>query len=107
LRFGGRQVAAVPILVSTSEKYDPSRGGEFFNYLQLKFLVPGKTGADKGELIDPSYISGFFEQVGHNTEYIIHPEEILADNFAAIVTGSADVKSPEIQEKIRALVEGK
>jgi hypothetical protein len=107
LRFGGREVTAVPILLSTSEKYDPIRGGEFFNYLQLKFLVPGKNGSTKPEIIDPAYIGNFFEQIGHNTEYVIHPEEILADNFASLMVGDSNIKSPEIQEKIRALVESK
>jgi predicted nucleic acid-binding Zn finger protein len=26
-------------------------------------------------------VRGFFEQVGRNTQYILHPEEIMADNF--------------------------
>ena len=26
-------------------------------------------------------ITGFFEQIGRNTQYILHPEEIMADNF--------------------------
>lgn len=107
LRFGGKEVAAVPILLSTSEKYDPSRGGEFFNYLQVKFLVPGKNEGAKPELIDPAEVSGFFEQIGRNTEYIIHPEEILADNFALIVVGSGNVKSLDVLDKIRALVQSK
>jgi hypothetical protein len=106
LRFGNKEVQAVPILISTTEKYDPTRGGEFFNYLQLKFLVIEPAGA-KPELIDPAYVSSFFEQVGRNTEYIIHPEEILADNFALLILGTSNVRSPEIQDKIRRLVERK
>ena len=107
LHFGGKEFPAVPILLSTSEKYDPKRGGEFFNYLQFKFLLPPKPGTDKPELVDPAYVSGFFEQIGHNTEYVIHPEEILAENFALLVLGATDVKSPEILAKIRQLVEQK
>lgn len=107
LRFGGKEVPAVPILLSTSEKYDRTRGGEFFNYLQLKFLMPAKTEGGKPELVDPAYVSGYFEQIGHNTEYIIHPEEILADNFALLVIGSGNIKSLEILDRIRALVQAK
>jgi hypothetical protein len=107
LHFGGKEVAATPILLATSEKYDRTRGGEFFNYLQLKFLLPPKSGAGKPEVIDPAYVSDLFEQVGHNTEYIIHPEEILADNFALLMIGTTNLKSPEILEKIRSLVEQK
>ncbi len=107
LHFGAKEVDAVPILLSTSEKYDLTRGGEFFNYLQLKFLLPQKTEAGKLEVIDPAYLLGLFEQVGHNTEYIIHPEEILADNFALLMIGAPNVKSPEILDKIRQLVQQK
>ena len=28
----------------------------------------------------------FFGQIGNNTHYIIHPEEILAENFACLIT---------------------
>ena len=104
LHFAGKEVSAIPILLSTSDKYDRTRGGEFFNYLQLKFLL-AKTGAGKPEVIDPAYVSDLFEQVGRNTEYIIHPEEILADNFALLMIGTTNVKSPEILNKIRTLVE--
>jgi hypothetical protein len=46
-------------------------------------------------------VSGFYEQVGRNTQYIIHPEEILADNFAMLVMGDQNVPSPEILKKLQ------
>jgi hypothetical protein len=86
---------AIPILFSIAEKYDTSRGGEFFNYLQLEFLLVEKYGnsidvapiyeRQKPKFLDMRKAHGFFEQVGRNTKYIIHPEEILADNFAHLV----------------------
>jgi hypothetical protein len=106
LHFGGKEVRAVPILLANTDKYDRARGGEFFDYLQLKFLVIDHPGTAQPQLIDPAYASGFFEQVGRNTEYIIHPEEILADNFALLVVGGP-ARSPEVQEKIRKLFEKK
>ena len=97
----GEEVDAVPILFSKAPKYDVNRGGEFFNYLQLSFLqVPG-TSASQPILATPEEVSGFFEQVGHNTNYIIHPEEILADNFAMLILDEHSVPSPEIIEKMR------
>lgn len=56
------------------------------------------------ELLAPQQISGFFEQVGRNTNYIIHPEEILAENFALLIMDKRDVPSPEILEKMRAVL---
>ena len=100
----GEEVRAVPILFSKAAKYDVNHGGEFFNYLQLSFLqVPG-TSAAKPILATPEEVSGFFEQVGRNTNYVIHPEEILADNFALLILGEHNVPSPEIIEKMRLIL---
>lgn len=102
LQFKGRDVTGVPILFSSVEKYDPKRGGEFFNYLQFKFLLsPGN------ELADPKELTGFLEQVGRNTQYLIHPEEILAENFALIVLAKRNVPSPEVLERIEQILQGK
>ncbi len=35
--------------------------------------------------ISPYRAKGFFEQIGRNTNYIIHPEEIMADNVTYLV----------------------
>jgi amidohydrolase len=42
----------------------------------------------------PDDVEGFFEQTGRNTGYLIHPEEIVADNVALLVT-AADTDAPE------------
>ena len=107
LRSGETEVWAVPVLLSKSENYDPARGGEFFNYLQLQFLIAEKFPGPQPQLVDPSALSGFFEQVGRNTDYIIHPEEILAENFALLVTGATNLPSPEVIDKIRRVLEQK
>ena len=106
VRVGGQEVRAVPILVSDAPKYDVSRGGEFFNYLQLKFLLTPTSSPQSG-LASVDELSGFFEQVGRNTNYIIHPEEILADNFALLIMDEHNVPAPGILEKIRAILEQK
>ena len=64
-----------------------------------------KTPAAEPELFSPEELSGFFEQVGRNTEYIIHPEEILAENFALLILGKQNLPSPEIVEKMRRVLE--
>ncbi len=50
------------------------------------------------------HISGFYEQVGRNTGYIIHPEEILADNFALLVLAQKNVRSPQILDDMRTIL---
>ena len=110
LQIGGNQCAVVPVLFSSTATYDVKRGGEFFNYLTFQFLVieegslpHSKVVYENSEpkLVEPRTVTGFFEQVGRNTEYIIHPEEILADNFALLILGEQNVPSPEILEKLR------
>jgi hypothetical protein len=115
LQAAGHEILAVPVLFSSAEKYDVSPGGEFFQYLQFKFLVVEKTGESsfktvieggQPKLLAPDQLSGFFEQVGRNTEYVIHPEEILADNFALLVRGDR-AASPEILQKMKQVLEQK
>ena len=106
LRVDGQEVAAVPILFSAAEKYDTHRGGEFFSYLQFQFLIleNGSGSFSAGEVVPPSRVSGFFEQVGRNTDYVIHPEEILAENFALLVLNQQQIASPATLERIRQIL---
>ena len=105
VRIGGNEVRAVPILFSNAAKYDVNRGGDFFNYLQLSFLqLSGTSAGAQPILAAPEEVSGFFEQVGRNTNYVIHPEEILADNFALLILDERNVPSPEVLEKMRLIL---
>lgn len=110
LKIGNESVWAVPILSSRVARYDTGRGGEFFQYLSMQYLIVERNGpaSDAKATYDPSHprlvsadqVSGFFEQVGRNTNYIIHPEEILADNFKLFLLQEKNVPSPEILQKL-------
>jgi hypothetical protein len=112
IRIGvaGELVWAIPILYSRTPKYDVARGGEFFDYLTLALLVVERFGpsgaarpifdAHHPKLVSVNQVSDFFEQVGRNTQYIIHPEEILADNIALLVLGERNAPSPEVLKRI-------
>jgi hypothetical protein len=43
------------------------------------------------------------DQIGRNTRYIIHAEEVLAENFAFLVTGET-VAEPQRVEALRRLL---
>jgi hypothetical protein len=111
VRVAGAEIWAVPILFSQTEKYDVNRGGQFFRYMQFQLLLVDRQGDSPGakpmyegsqpRLVDVEQVTGFFEQVGRNTQYIIHPEEILADNFAELVMQDRQVPSPEILKKMQ------
>ncbi len=114
LKLGAEKVFAVPVLFSRTARYDITLGGEFFKYLQLAFLLieqPVDTNtprvlydASAPRLVRLQEVTGFFEQVGQNTDYIIHPEEILADNFALLVLGEEDVRSPEVLTRMKSVL---
>ncbi|HEV2803476.1 MAG TPA: hypothetical protein VGW57_00965 [Chthoniobacterales bacterium] len=114
LQIDGQTRLALPVLLSSAETYDVKRGGEFFNYLTFQFLVMEPTTTPRRfkvaqqngspRLVGIKAVTGFFEQVGRNTEYIIHPEEILADNFALLVLGGEKIATPEILDKMKKVL---
>lgn len=114
VRIAGNSTWAVPILLSRSATYDVQRRGEFFEYLQLALLLVARdpqTGMARPlednqgpRLTAMQDVANFFEQVGRNTRYVSHPEEILADNFALLVLEARGVPSPEILEKIKSVL---
>lgn len=101
----------MPILVATS-KYDAGMGGEFFEYYALQFMAvtvePDKTvpviDGNRYAVFPISKIANYSGMIGGNTEYIIHPEEILADNFVLMINGRRDVQTVRILDSMRALL---
>lgn len=112
VRAKGVPVLAIPILYANVPRYDVTKGGEFFRYLDFKFLLVRKESGSNPpsitydkfhpELLSPEELAGFFEQVGENTKYIIHPEEILADNFKFLLLGTGNLPSPQVVQKLSA-----
>ena len=109
--YRGKSYFAIPLLFSSKENYNTSKGGEFFNYLVFRFLLINQIEKypfyDENDIkfLKAKEMKGFFEKVGRNTKYIIHPEEILADNFAYAVLGKKGLPDPEIPNKIINLIE--
>ena len=55
----------------------------------------------KTTLLKPDEAEGFFEQIGRNTSYILHPEETLANNFVFLITEKKKtLKTPRYQKKL-------
>lgn len=57
----------------------------------------------------PRRADGFFDQVGWNTQYLIHPEEIMAENVTLLVRSrsgdrTATVSSPAVLAKIEQVL---
>ncbi len=114
VQVSGQDRWAVPILYSSVEKYDVKRGGEFLHYLRFQLLLIARSedssaarpleNAQGPILLETDQVSGYLEQVGRNTGYIIHPEEILADNFSLLVLRQRNVPSPTILENLERIL---
>lgn len=109
IKYQGKDVQAVPI-----DLYDLNYTGKgrstFLSGIYHKFAVVESQGNqemrfkldEKGEpiLIDFEDAENLIEQIGKNTGYVDSPEEILADNFAIMLSGS-QAQTPELIEKMK------
>ena len=101
----------VPVLWSRTATYDAKAGKAFFDTMEFRLLAVRLEGDpsrgvpevdDVGEPImtKPEGAAGFFEQVGRNTGYLIHPEEILADTFELLIAADRRPPNPEIVHRM-------
>jgi hypothetical protein len=102
------------VLYSSAARFNPAEADSFFHYLTFKLMAVGlvdgawaplKTNGAP-ELFAVADVEGFFEQIGRNTRYLIHPEELSADNFVMMLDGRADVPNPALLSKMRAILSG-
>ena len=113
VRTRGRTVEATPVLLSRSAVLDPEIGHELDDYWSLRLLVVEQT--SPAGTLEPRMRNGapvllrlreamgYFDQVGRNTPYVIHAEEVLAENFAFMGTGET-VNEPQRVEALRELL---
>ncbi len=103
-----RQAVTVAPVLFANRDYDPNRRMSLFSNMEFRLMevipIVGKSYVAKIVDGNPSMhqpsIPDYIRQVGRNTRYIIHPEEILADNFALMAVG-ANVKDPWVIDAIR------
>lgn len=101
----GKNFYAAMVLYS-KEKY---QGGAMFDYMNVGFLKlnKGKDGTmsmylenGKETILNLTNVTDFFEQIGSNTKYIIHPEEIIASNFELLFDELPMVNNTELLSNI-------
>jgi hypothetical protein len=105
---GEKTYFGAPVLYASAKEYDANVGGSLFRYLTFRLLVIEKRDGKwqpvlRGEqpvVIDPKSVPAFYDKIGRNTNYIIHPDEILADNFVHLVMGNQNLKTPRIVERM-------
>ncbi len=111
VRVDGVERRMVPVLWSRTADYDAAAGKAFFETMEFRLMAVRLEGdpvrgvpeidADGAPIMaKPEDAEGFFEQVGRNTGYLIHPEEILADNFEILVAEDRRPPNPEIVRRL-------
>ena len=111
LRINGRDYSLMPVLLASSE-YDERKGGEFFDYLELYFIAITENGDYTYPLIENNrfilftinQVPDYIRLVGRNTDYIIHPEEVLASNFVFLINKTRNLPNMEIIEKMAEIL---
>jgi hypothetical protein len=111
----GRQYTLAPVLYASGRNYDAKQKPTLFQSLVFRLLVVESRGGRRqpvltnGEavVLDPKKEPAFLDQIGKNTNYIIHPDEILADNFVRLVMDDKDVPTPRIIEEMRRILSPK
>jgi len=81
----GNGITALPVVRSSRNQYDPTNS-DFFNYIYFDLYAVDASGNvltnnNGGSTIPAEQNVVFFEKIKDNTQYIIHPDEIIADNF--------------------------
>jgi hypothetical protein len=108
----GETILALPLLLADTGTYLPGRA--YFDYLDFRlFPLQAADGAwsvattpgCRSPLPPPGHLSAFWEQIGDNTTYIIHPDEILADNFVLLAQSSEDLRRQRISARGKSLLE--
>lgn len=108
----GKQLTGAPVLYASTKQYDAKKGATLFQSLLFRLLVVEQRGGRwqpalvKGQpvVINPREEPEFLDKIGKNTDYIIHPDEILADNFVRLVMKDADIPSPQIIDQMRSVL---
>jgi hypothetical protein len=89
---------ALPLILTKRERYDESMPS-FFSYLNFDLFPLIKIAKNqvtlglnqKGESsLSLEHNADFFKLIKDNTQYIIHPDEILADNFMMAIIAHRD-----------------
>ena len=94
----GKSIEAVPIIYANHVGFTPKKP-DFFGYLEFNLFQIERDGSqwrvltkDDGftSTLDLKQLPDFFRQIKDNTHYIIHPDEVLADNFSFVMQSKND-----------------
>lgn len=87
----------------------PYEDGDFFDYIKIGLIplneqfIPIQ---ENGEtiIIPIEQAEDLYEKIGKNTDYVINPEEVLADNFAFMIVEKKDLPTPEVVNRMKEVL---
>jgi hypothetical protein len=103
LKTDAGTIYAIPIIYSNHVGFTKSKP-DFFGYLEFNLFQVTPTDAGKWTVVTQAdgfsstvnmKKTDFFDQIKDNTHYIIHPDEVLADNFAFVLMQKNDASVGE------------
>lgn len=108
----GELRAAAPVLYSSLDKYKPDVRGTFFQHMLFKLMLIEQVDGrwrpvevdGRAVVFDPKKVPSFMAQIGENTNYIIHPDEILADNFVHLALEHEKLATPRIIAEMKKVL---
>ena len=96
-------VLAIPLVYSKKSTFTTEMVS-FFDYLQFDlFTIENNT--IKNKVVAPEDSQAFFEKIKDNTQYIIHPDEIMADNFMLALDSHLDDDYDGFSQEGRTLID--
>ncbi len=113
IRHEGQELHLAPLLLSRHAAHELPADTSIFRELTFRLIrvMPQNSSWRVAEqngtstLFEHRQLPEWWAQIGRNTNYVIHPEEILADNFAIMVLEKGDVPDPWITERMEALLQ--
>jgi hypothetical protein len=99
---------ATPLLFADPARFDPAKQnlGQYFDP-ELQLLRRGADGkcrpAEGVSMSQDAIREAIFARSGRNTNYMFHPEELMADNFSQMMMGRS-VADPWVHERLAVLL---
>lgn len=102
-----------PVALLSPPHFDPAKP-KFTDYFMLHFFefrqdrqgrcTPLMQGGAPVEEPPGQAAAMIFSHAGRNTTYLLHPEELLADDFSQMLMARADAPSPEVYGRLAAFL---
>lgn len=97
VRYRNKMAAAAIVLRGNR----PYSGGGFFPYVQKRLLLVEE---EEGHLIPFESSRNLYSQIGRNTSYNIHQEEISAVHFEYLLASTTGIPNPHLVESLHRVL---